>query len=220
MDHAELRKYVRMVLTERIRNAKNASGRRPNTSKFSFSEFKKITDGTERMQYANDRLEFLGEGSSRSVYVLTSKHVLKVANCNAGVAQNKAEVDVFTNPLTKGFVAAIYDFDPKYAWLSSELVVPFEHAEEIERLVPGVTDVGSWEDFVKHAIDDGSNQGYIKQFAPDLVEMANALAELAETNNLMMGDLRKASSWGRGVDGRLVLLDYGYTVDVAEEHYS
>lgn len=209
-----------MVLSERIRNAKNASGRRPNTTKFNFSEFKKITDGAERMQYANDRLEFLGEGSSRAVYVLTSKHVLKVANCTAGVAQNKAEVDVFTNPLTKGFVAAIYDFDPKYAWLSSELVVPFEHSEEIERLVPGVTDVGSWEDFVKHAIDDGTNQGYIKQFAPDLVEMANALAELAETNNLMMGDLRKASSWGRGVDGRLVLLDYGYTVDVAEEHYS
>jgi hypothetical protein len=52
--------------------------------------------------------------------------LLKIATGDSGVAQNKAEVDVFTNPKTKQIVATIFDFAKDYSWLSSELVNPFD----------------------------------------------------------------------------------------------
>lgn len=208
-----------MVLSERIRNSSLASGRRGDTTKFNFSEFKQITDGTERMKYANDRLEFLGEGSARAVYVLTSKHVLKIATGASGVSQNKAEVSVFTNPKTKPIVATIFDFAKDYSWLSSELVNPFDTPEEIINSMPEIEEVGEWKEFATHAVHDYPSQTYIKMWAPQLVDFANAIGATADENNLVIGDVVKASSWGRSPDGRLVLLDYGFTEEVANKHY-
>ena len=46
---------------------------------FKFNQFKAIDNPTERVQYADDNLPILGEGSSRSVYALGSNKVLKIA---------------------------------------------------------------------------------------------------------------------------------------------
>lgn len=206
-----------MMLVERIRNSKTAISRRARTTKFNWSEFKKLTDHDERIAYAKERLEFLGEGSSREVYVLTSKHVLKIAIDDAGNGQNKAEADVFRS--SSDLVAKVYDSDPGFGWISSELVYPFDHPDEIIKIMPDIDDVGHWSDFIAHACSDYPEQQYIKTFAPQLLDFANTIGKLSEENDLILGDLQKASSWGRGTDGRLVLIDYGFTDDVANNFY-
>ena len=40
-----------------------------------------------------------------------------------------------------------------------------------------------------------------------------------ESSELLIGDLLNAGHWGKTADGRIVLLDYGFTRDVAEKHY-
>jgi len=47
--------------------------------KFSLDEFKKLQDDEEILDYANERLEHMGRGSSRQVYILSSQKVLKIA---------------------------------------------------------------------------------------------------------------------------------------------
>lgn len=72
------------------------------------------------------KLPYLGSGSSRAVWALSSSKVIKLArNDKGGIRQNKAEVEVWTNPSTKGIAAEIYDFDSDgYVWVISELVKP------------------------------------------------------------------------------------------------
>jgi len=201
-----LRTYVKLIV-ERVKS----TGNEP----FSFQKFKKVEKFDPMLKYADLHLDDIGEGSSRKVYVFTGNKVLKVATNPKGLAQNEQEVDVFTNPKTKPLIARIYDYDPEYAWIVSELTRPIDSEDEADDLVGG-----DFELFAEDAATGDFEE--IDEFYddPKVKQLARAIHAVASSNNLKSGDIGKSDSWGKTPDGRLVLIDYGYSDSVHDEHYA
>ncbi len=203
-----LQDYVRLMI-EAIRTKKGVKSKMGE--KFSLQKFKSLPNSEIMIQYANQYLDKLGEGSSRIAFLLSSKYVLKVALNKKGLAQNKAELEVFTNPTSKNVVAKIYGSDDASQWVIADLVRPVKSPEEFEQLSGQ-----DWEDFVKYvgpAIKEPER-------VPDSHKWLKAVAITARENNLLRGDLEEIDHWGRTPDGRCVLLDYGFTHEVWASHYS
>lgn len=205
-------------------------------NKFSLSEFKNLSSIREMDDYANERLERLGEGSSRRCYVLSGSKVLKISKRfrgietgGAGIAQNKAEVDVYTNPKTKPICAKIFDFDPEFRWVISELVRPITSHSEFESkmgvktrdffLIARLIERNFSVDEIcreiievqSHDIDDRDKQ---HEQNKDVAEILSNLKSL----DLRYEDL-SPEQWGISASGNIVLLDYGFTTGVYKEFY-
>lgn len=197
------------MIVERIRTKKGASGH--FGTKFDLKKFKSL-DGIQIMNsYAQQLLEKMGQGSSRAAYLLSSKYVLKIAINNKGLAQNEAEVDVFTNPKSKPVVAKVYASDDEFRWLISDLVNPLKNGDEFTKLT-GV-DFEEFMDQLNRTIKGG-------ELPSDAPELLKATLATARQNKLMFGDLEEPGHWGKTPDGRIVLLDYGFTGEVWEKHYT
>lgn len=236
-----LREFVELLLTEKIRGSHGES----ESGQFDLNLFKKLPTSSspdlaklatsrdrnqasesfrtklgKLIDYADSHLQFVGAGSSRNVYTLSSRKVLKIATSDKGLGQNEAEVDVFTNPKSKPIVTRIYDYDPNYFWIISELIRPFENdkTDEINDMLGLGIQTITFEEFA-----DSAARGYfdmIKRYgAEHLIDFAEQINDIVKKNGLLVGDIKKGSSWGKSVDGRLVLLDYGYTYDVADNFY-
>lgn len=70
----------------------------------------------------NVGLDCLGEGSSRVVYALNNKCVIKIATSKAGLAQNRAEAKISNHPKAKARVARVLRADPNFDWIIAERV--------------------------------------------------------------------------------------------------
>lgn len=121
-DKETLLEALRAIIHEEVGEAIRQAGSRP----FDINIFKSLRSAYEAAEYADERLEELGTGSSRKVFLLSSGKVLKIAygKQNAGKAQNQEEVNVFTNPKSRPVVAKVFDYDPSFRWIISELVKP------------------------------------------------------------------------------------------------
>ena len=214
-----LHEYVTLVV-EKIRSKKGQSG--GFGEKFDIQKFKQLDGYNIALGYAQKFLDMLGQGSSRAAFLLTQRYVLKVALNDKGVAQNRAEVDVYTNPASKPVVAKVYQSDPKYAWVISELVKPLKSTKEFEQLT-GI----DWETFSEY-VNDGIRD---KQKATGAPKFIRSIIATALSNDLLRGDLAQQDfshdaakdvldHYGKTPDGRVVLLDYGFTHEVWESHYS
>jgi hypothetical protein len=83
--------------------------------------------------YAKQHLPLLGKGSSRITFALNSSKVLKIAMNTAGIAQNEAELDVFTHNQDNALVTKIFDYAPDLKWIISEIVKEFDSEQEFEK---------------------------------------------------------------------------------------
>ena len=97
MSNALLREYLSLVL-ERIKSGRGSAEEKERVGKFDLNRFKGLSNAAEMLEYADKRLQKLGEGTARAAFVLTGRHVLKVALNAKGLAQNEAELAVYTNP--------------------------------------------------------------------------------------------------------------------------
>lgn len=184
---------------------------------FDIRHFKSIKGHNAVVSYALDNLEALGEGSSRVVFKLSSKDALKVAYNNKGLAQNEAELDIFTNPKSKPIVARIYDYDTQHKWLVSELVRPLSRREEFEYLVGTDFDAFIW--YVKRNSNPAlawRTDGSVNEKS---LSFAQAVIDTIKAGDLMFGDVDNIRHWGKTADSRVVLFDYGFTSDVHKKHY-
>lgn len=190
-------------------------------------------------------LPYMGEGSSRVVYALSTGKVLKISRDERGLAQTEAEVSVWTNPSTKEVAAQVFDFDPDYNWsvmeiartfkdpyrnykasLEQELGIPtaygvkFTIAEIVNELLSDRSD-----GIATEAIQDkllGGQMLVLKKRLEKYLEnphpFVDKIADLVHNNDLDTGDL-VSDHFGKTTDGRIVLIDYGLTEAVAREHY-
>ena len=220
---------------------------------FDLRKLKTLESYEEMEEYASSKLKFLGQGSSRTVFYLSNRYVLKVARNIKGYGQNKAEVDVYTNPKSKPIVAKIYDFDDKeYSWLVSEVVKGLRNPDEFKSL----TDI-TWNVFISHMrykpdyinnikasiekdiltrqtiidnkkrISPDYNMEYYEEIVDDLINRLDDLSNkflldtinLIASNELLPSDLNVLNHWGKTADNRIVLLDYGFTAEVADSYY-
>lgn len=176
-------------------------------------------------------LRFLGQGSSRIVFAIDSRKALKMALNAKGIAQNQAELDTATDS-HNGLVAKILQYDPEFKWVVSELVRPIDNEAEFKQLtgVPWTVfaylltfSPTEWKSHVSNTIRyigsfekvDVTPEEVLK--SPFLNMAMTSLASLKKP--LLEADLMKLDHWGKTPDQRVVLLDYGYTAEVWQNHY-
>ena len=204
MKYSLIKEYVSLVL-EKVRTTKKGSS---FGNKFDIRKFKSLKDIKEINAYADSFLQKLGQGSSRAAYILSSSKVLKIAVNKKGIAQNKTEMDVFTNPQTKPMISKIVDYDPEYTWLLADSVREFKSERDFE-----IAAKIRFDDF----IDEVRNVKTGKSETNNQLVM-NTVNTMNSTD-LLIGDLAIVEHWGKSADGRVVLLDYGFTKEVWEKYY-
>jgi len=216
MSQRLLREYLGLMI-EKVRSKKKVKTRFGG-AKFDFEEFKSLPSESIMQAYAMNYLEPLGQGSSRIAFVLTPKKVLKIARNEKGVAQNKAELEVYTDPATANMSTKIYETDDMGRWMISDLVRPINNVKEFENMT-GVP----WQEFVEDLTATISafarKSGLqLRASAPKFTQNVITMAEKGK-NRLKLADLTVLDHWGKTPDGNVVLLDYGFTEDVATKHY-
>ena len=134
---------------------------------------------------------YIGAGSCREVFDLRNGYVLKVAINKAGVAQNRSEYKISSRDHSYLFAKVIN---------ASEdfTIIIMKKADKIYdiRKVLDYFDVTSKTELI------------------NLQEMR----EVSRKYDLLLSDLARESSWGT-LDGRLVIIDYGFTRKVKERYY-
>jgi len=205
-----LRDTLRALVLEAI-NHPGEPGQK-KSARFEFNEFKKLPKLVSMIEYADSRLEYLGQGSARTVFRFTGTKVLKLANTlTKGVSQNKAEVDIYTNPKTASITTKIFDYDPKFRWLVSEIVRPFTDEDDFGQIA-GV----SWRAFEEMLYQRRMPEGW-DDVDPEILRLMHAALTLGNVG-LVEGDLTVLKHWGKTADGRVVVLDYGYTEKVQQSY--
>ena len=181
---------------------------------FDINEFKAADLVKQRWMLATKGLK-LGEGSSREVYAADNKRVVKLAKGAKGRAQNKAELDAYTNLSLVPVFAEVYDSAPDFTWIESEITRQLNSDEEFKKLL-GLSPVELKEELLEWEWDE-EHADFDKTLFSDLTRL---IIHLRDDANMEVGDLIKVNSWGKTPEGRAVLLDYGFTEDVRLGHYS
>jgi len=206
---------------------------------FDIRHFKQLSingDSWHLMEYAATRLPFLGSGSARSVYALSTGKVLKIArNKKNGLKQNQYEVEFFKKLQGNiNLVAKIYEYDPEYKWIIAEPVRAFQNEAQMKKETGGLnSDVLDWFYFrfsEEPEVYSGKTWPEVKQIVfdrlsrSDFASNKSRLEVLKKINSVgwellekffilhHMGlvDIAREDHWGVASDRRLVVIDYGY----------
>jgi hypothetical protein len=198
---------------------------------FNIEEFSSIRSFKERVKYCDSRLKYLGQGSSRRVYMIDNEKCLKLAKNNKGIAQNESENDGYLQKLH--LCPLIYNYDRNGLWIESQLAKKAK-VSDFKRLTGYGWDVmcawieytaklysrrsmykGEFEDiftseeFENWVYEEDTVFGRINQYMTDYALEA-------------YGDLLCLSSWGivsENGQERLVLVDTGLNDSVAKDYY-
>ena len=137
------------------------------------------------------RYMYIGSGSSRRVYDLGNDYVVKIAKNDAGIEQNRAEYYISSEDYF-GIFAEVSGVSNDYRML-------------VMRKAKKIKDIRSvWNYF---NAEDKYEFRHSKQ-----------MQRLKEKYRLLLGDFEKTSSWGI-IDGRPVIIDYGFTRYVQRKYY-
>lgn len=198
-----------MLLELRSKKGGSAFG-----DKFNFKKFKSLENTNMLNAYAESFLEKLGQGSSRAAYVLSNRYVLKIAINQKGIAQNKAELKIASDSQTKEFIANVHTNDDDLKWIVLDIVRPITQEDEFQKLTGDL-----WEDYVYFLKMFMKRPDLKKHYNDEGTSFAKKVSEIASKHNLLLGDLIEIDHWGKTPDGRVVLLDYGFTESVWTDHY-
>ncbi|HEX9024848.1 MAG TPA: hypothetical protein VF839_00110 [Clostridium sp.] len=134
---------------------------------------------------------YIGSGSGRRVFDMGNGYVIKMAKNQAGIAQNKSEYIISSNDHSDLFAKVIQASE------NFKLLI-MQKAEKIY------------------------NISYILKYfnVKNARELFNSkeLQSIARNYNLLLADLNRNSSWGT-INGRPVIVDYGFTREVSERYY-
>lgn len=226
---------------------------------FNMEQFKMLHDTHSMREYAAKMLPLLGEGTARIVYAMSSNKALKIALDPKGFGQNKAEVDIYTNPKIKPVVTRIFDADTvRYRWLVAEIAQPLKEGDDAAFEKATGLAFNSFRGLIKEWIADGKRapetfigerlKGLLKNYewikkdlpaddwrisdaefvisvyqkalnSPILIGVMSLIEQGLETGDLI-GNYSVIGHYGKTIDGRVVVLDYGYTSDVRDKYYS
>lgn len=157
-------------------------------------------------RYARERLQYIDGGSAREAYVLTPRYALKVALNDKGVAQNKAEVKLSKTKGASEAIAKTVTSDKNGNWVVAELVRPLVDDDEFEERT-GITI-----DSLYTALETGSYHWFPAK-ARALVDGLRSLKRAGLENDY------RFEQFGVTPDGRVVLLDLGFSKAVARKFY-
>lgn len=230
---------ISFLLTENV----DESIRSLPGKKFRMNEFTKLVEPQQMHKYAREHLRYLGEGSSRTVFLLSSRYVLKLAGLSSkyipdraprdmgkGLGQNKAEIEISHSPIAKDLVAHTHQIDPGYKWIVADLVRPVSRTEfrlmtgissgDLLHIFSGVDIIRLLEENPDLNPDDLYHEDLLNEHDHELATnpFVSKLARAAAELSLLPGDIH-VDHFGKTPDGRIVLFDYGFTQDVLAQHY-
>jgi len=134
---------------------------------------------------------YIGSGSGRQVFDLRNGYVIKVAKNIAGIAQNKVEYKISSN-----------DQSPLFA-----------------KVIQASNDFAL---LIMQKADEIYNISYVWKYfnVTSKRELFNSkeLQNIKSSYNLLLNDFGRESSWGI-INGRPVIIDYGFTREVRERYY-
>lgn len=204
---------------------------------FDIRKLEQMDEAGEIFHYMHEqRVPIIGEGSSRFVYKISPRFVLKLAifdRVGKGRGQNQAEVESYTDPETRHFLNRIYKFDDDYDWVIAELVKPIKTFAEFKGLmgidfetfqsvvygirryreIMGIKDEEDKEYIRTKLMERYAKHGLGLEFIDEMMVLIGKLGQGT-------GDLAKLDHWGKTTDGRIVLYDYGFTKEVRLKHYA
>lgn len=134
---------------------------------------------------------YIGSGSSREVYDLGNGYVVKVAKNEAGTEQNRAEYYISKDD-DSGIFAKVINVSNDYSMLI------MKKAKKVKNIK-----------VVWHYFDAYDKHEFYK---------CRPMQKIKKRYKLLLGDFAKASSWGL-IDGRPVIIDYGFTEYVQRHYY-
>lgn len=184
-------------------------------------ELNKDEEQHHKLQWIKSQpgVRFIGQGSSRCVFALDNKYALKVAgniwdaddnNYRKGIAQNKVEYKLSLNSEIHDVLAKVYDNAPDYEWIVSDLVRPLnDNDNNTFYELTGIT----FDDMMSYLyrIKDGGIPSSLGHFV-------SQIQKAIELGKLELEDFRM-DQFGKTADGRIVILDYGFSDDVQQNYY-
>ena len=192
-----------------------------------------------RIDYAVSKAKEIGAGSARVVFSIPyngRNTALKVAKNAKGLAQNNTEASLLSDAYVSqlGILIPIIDYDDKSQepiWIQTEEAQPFlskKHLVDMLGVISlkdliGLADYieGSYgqfsisnEEFSKIHLEAGYSESQIDR----AIDIANAIAELRRSYDVVTGDLKRYQNWGIW-QGKPVIIDLGLTNDVHARFY-
>ena len=200
-------------------------------STFNIEEFMSLPSFAKRVEYCNKRLKFLGQGSSRRVYMVDDEKCLKLAKNRKGIAQNEAENDGYLQQLH--LCPKIYNYDRNGLWIEAQLARKAK-VSDFKRLTGYNWEIMcAWIEYTAKLYSRRSmyKGEYEELFTSEEFEdwVYNNDTVFGRINQYMTdfaleayGDLERLSSWGvileNGVE-KLVLVDSGLNNSVGRDYY-
>lgn len=188
-----VRKFIREFLLESYRN------------NFSLETMNSLDSTHERVQYASSKLIKMGTGSSRIVYVMSSKLALKIGIGPFGVIQNRTEFEA--SKTRSEFLTKCFKHATDFSWITTELVNPVDSIYDVCKYL-GIENFALKS--VLSLVNSVSTDGIVNQYSTGDSTRFRKFIEFLKSGTIeFRHDLHSASQWGRTVDGRIVILDYG-----------
>jgi hypothetical protein len=209
-------------VSEAIRAAKKRDGRFSWRTFVDLAEHGDAEGGRSLVQriesaqwYARSYLKKLGEGAARAAYLLTSRSVLKIALDIPGIDQNIEEESASSDASRDAPIARVLRSSRSpMIWIVSELVRPVTSNAEFAELC------GYDLQDVMDALRDAHRELTLGK-RPTERSVGDPFIwstwKFVSDNSVALLDVNKLSHWGVTPDRRLVLLDYGYTLDMLRD---
>ena len=138
-----LKKYIKVFLKERFDPGTDLTSIEQHeissddfgigNSEIDSDKFKNSVYG-KRFKSLKEKLPLVDKGSSRAVFKINSKKIVKLALSGAGVDQNQSEYNISKQPSTTDWIPKIFKCAHDYSWLISELVRPLNSEKEFKEL--------------------------------------------------------------------------------------
>lgn len=159
-------------------------------------------------------------GTSRHVFAIDDKTVLKIARSERGRAQNRLESDWSLQSWHGNILTKLIDFDDEnYNWVRVERAIPLKSVATLKKMFSGI-DLYQIEKYLENRNPDITEEQ--RKFL-DNDELVQEILMMTGNFNMPIGDILRPSSWGFVTrDGKQVpvLLDYGLNRRTLEKYYS
>jgi hypothetical protein len=191
----ELRNFIKTTIREYLNEHVLSSD--------NIGNFTRLTKFGDRKNYADENFKFLNKGTGRYVYVINNEYVLKLANNNKGIEQNKTEINISESGKYNDIIASVIEYDKNGLYLIQQ------KANEItEQEFTNITGL--------------KVQGFLsynKNWESKNPKFYNKVDSLIEEFDLDRFDISTINSWGT-INGNLVIVDYGLNINTSIKLYS
>lgn len=199
---------------------------------------------SQRMEYLRGQgYPVIGGGTGRVVFEKSPESVIKLAWNDAGIAQNKNELDTIKRYQNSGFVPLLFSAASDSSWLELENIKQLRYLNEFEKATNGI----KWKDWLDalYALKNGYNLADVNvpneseeivKKSPrlgldplqvwQLVQRVKAnpifsqLLKFIESSGLVPDEFATGMDhFGTNTNGQLKLLDLGFTPEIIETYY-